>query len=57
MFINCLFSFSWTSKKIDLLLLSGKIPEFKELQNIIDNEFEILESQIFNIGAVMLSSS
>ena len=57
MFINCLFSFSRTSKKIDLLLLSGKIPEFKELRNIIDNAFEILESQIFNIGSGMLSRS
>ena len=28
----------------DLFQLSGKIPEFKELQNIIDNGFIIIQS-------------
>ena len=45
--INCLFPFLWTSTIFDLFQLSGKIPEFKELWNIIENGFKILESQIF----------
>ena len=39
----------------DLFQLSGKIPEFKELQNIIDNGFTILESKILIIHVNMLS--
>ena len=39
----------------DLFQLSGKILEFKELRNIIDNGFTILESQTFIIHVDMLS--
>ena len=46
---------AWTGTMFDLFQLSGKIPEFKELQNIIDNGFTILESQIFITRADMLS--
>ena len=41
----------------DLFQLSGKIPEFKELRNIIGNGFTILESQIFIIRVDMMSWS
>ena len=33
--------------QFDLFQLSRKIPEFKELWNIIDNGFTIIESQVF----------
>ena len=55
MCINCLFPFLWTGAIFDLFQLSGKIPEFKELRNIIDNGFTILESQIIIIRVDMLS--
>ena len=45
----------WTGTIFDLFQFSGKIPEFKELLNIIDNCVTILESQIFVIGVDMLS--
>ena len=45
----------WTGAIFDLFQLSRKIQEFKELRNIIDNSFTILESQIFIIRVDMLS--
>ena len=50
-----MFPLLWTGAIFDLFQLSGKIPEFKELQNIIGNGFTILESQIFIIQVDMLS--
>ena len=40
--ISCFF-FLWTGTIFDLFQLSGKNPEFKELQNVIDNGFVIVE--------------
>ena len=53
--INCLFPFWWPGTIFDLFQLSGKLPEFKELRNIIGNGSKILEPQIFIIRAEMLS--
>ena len=44
--MDSLFPFLWTGTLFDLFQLSRKIPEHKELQNIIDNSFTILASQI-----------
>ena len=49
-----MFCFLWTGTIFDLFQLSGKIQEFKELQNITDNGFILLESQIFIIPIDML---
>ena len=49
------FLFLWTATIFDLFQFSGKIPEFKELQNVIDNGFTTLESQFFIIRVSMLS--
>ena len=51
------FLFLWTGTIFDFFRLSGKIPEFKNLPNIIDNGFAILESQICIIHVSMLSLS
>ena len=45
----------WNGTIFDLFQLSGTIPEFKEVQNVIDNGFTIQESQIFIIRVDMLS--
>ena len=45
----------WTGTIFDLFQLTGKIAEFKELRNIVDNSFTILESQIFIIRVNLLS--
>ena len=52
--ITC-FLFCGLVQCFDLFQLSGKIPEFKELWNNIDNGFTILESQIFIKGVDILS--
>ena len=53
--MDSLFPFLWTGTLFDLFQLSRKIPEHKELQNIIDNSFTILASKIFIIYVDMLS--
>ena len=53
----CLFPFLWTATILDLFQLFGNILEVKELRNIVNNDFTIVESQIFIIYVNMLSWS
>lgn len=45
--LTACFFFWWTGTIFHLFQLSGKILEFKELQNTFDNGFTIIESFVY----------